>query len=149
VTLPDGRALRVVAIGLLTAAVASDCLVHAQTATQGAAAVPSNATALEGLPTVRIETTSESVTRRQLAPTEARANRLRIQIKDGSFYWSSRDDERLALRSAGEFTYLTSNEPGQYVRIRRVNDKLTYVEHVETALGIVTYWGELQIVLGK
>jgi hypothetical protein len=35
------------------------------------------------------------------------------------------------------------------VRIRQLRDKLTYVEHVDTDTGSVTYWGELRIVLGK
>jgi hypothetical protein len=110
--------------------------------------IPPNATALEGLPTVRIETTQEATTRRQLDSAEAAASRLRIQIKDGSFYWSSRDDRRLTLTAAGEFTYLSSTEPGRYVRIRRLNDRLTYVEHLDTTVGTVTYWGELRVVVG-
>lgn len=110
---------------------------------------PPNATALEGLPTVRVETTPEATTRRQLGSEEAAASRLSIQIKDGGFYWSSRDDRRLTLTAAGEFTYLSSTEPGRYVRIRRLNDRLTYVEHLDTTLGSVTYWGELRVVVGQ
>ena len=53
------------------------------------------------------------------------------------------------MTSSGEFTYLSSNEPSRYVRVRRLNDRLTYIEHVDTALGSVTYWGELRIVIGK
>lgn len=110
---------------------------------------PPNATALEGLPTLRVESTPEATTRRQLDSAEAAASRLSIQIKDGSFYWSSRDDRRLTLTASGEFTYLSSTDPGRYVRIRRLNDRLTYVEHLDTALGSVTYWGELRIVVGR
>jgi hypothetical protein len=111
--------------------------------------IPPNATALEGLPAVRVETTPEATTRRQLDSEEAAASRLRIQIKDGSFYWSSRDDRRLTLTPAGEFMYLSSTEPGRYVRIRRLNDRLTYVEHLDTTLGTLTYWGELRVVVGR
>lgn len=110
---------------------------------------PPNATALEGLPTVRVETTPEATTRRQLDSAEAAASRLSVQIKDGSFYWSSRDDRRLTLTASGEFTYLSSTEPGRYVRIRRLNDRLTYVEHLDTTFGTVTYWGELRVVVGR
>jgi hypothetical protein len=111
--------------------------------------VPPNATALEGTPDVRIETTSDAATRRQLDSTDAAANRLRIQVRDGAFYWSSRDNSRLALTTAGDFTYLSSATPGRYVRIRRVNDRLTYVEHLDTTFGSVTYWGELRVVIGN
>jgi hypothetical protein len=110
---------------------------------------PPNATALEGLPTLRVDTTPEATTRRHLDAAEATASRLRIQVRDGGFYWSSRDNRRLALSGSGDFTYLSSTAPGQYVRIRRLNDRLTYVEHIDTALGSVTYWGELEIVIGK
>jgi hypothetical protein len=111
--------------------------------------LPPNATALEGLPTLRVETTPEATTRRQLDSEEAAASRLSIRIKDGGFYWSSRDDRRLTMTASGEFTYLSSTEPGRYVRIRRLNDRLTYVEHLDTRLGTVTYWGELRIVVGQ
>jgi hypothetical protein len=121
----------------------------AQDAQTGAARFPPDATALEGLPTVRVETTPEGTTRRQLDASEAARHRLSIRIADGRFYWSNRDNRRLALTSSGDFTYLSSSEPGMHVRIRRLNDRLTYIEHVDTELGSVTYWGELRIVIGK
>ena len=121
----------------------------AQDAGREGIGLPGDATALEGLPTVRVETTAQGVTRRQLDASEAAAHRLRIRIADGRFYWSSRDDRRLALTSSGGYTYLTSREPGRYVRIHRLNGTLSYVEHVETSTGIVTFWGELRVVIGR
>ncbi|MGE3403896.1 MAG: hypothetical protein AB7K63_14980 [Vicinamibacterales bacterium] len=121
----------------------------AQDAGTGAGRIPADATALEGLPAVRVETTSEKTTRRQLEGAEAAGHRLRVRIDKDGFYWSSRDNRRLAVTAAGAFTYLSSSEPGTYVRIQRLNDRFTYVEHVDTDLGSVTYWGELRIVLGK
>jgi hypothetical protein len=109
---------------------------------------PPGTTALEGTPTLRVDTTRDSTTRRQLDAAEAAGSRLRIQIRDGAFIWSSRDDRRLTASASGAFTYLSSNEPGRYVRIQRLNDRLTYIEHVDTELGSVTYWGELRIVGG-
>ena len=114
-----------------------------------AAQIPADATSLEGLPASRVETTAGGTTRKELAGAEATRSRLRIRVDDGRYYWASRGDRRLTLTSAGDFIYLQSNEPGHYVRIRRVNDRLSYVEHVETALGSVTYWGELRVVIGK
>jgi hypothetical protein len=111
--------------------------------------IPPNATALEGVPTLRVDTTPDTTTRRQLDAAEATASRLQVQIKDGHFYWASRDGRQLALSGSGDFTYLSSTAPGRYVRIRRLNDRLTYVEHLDTALGSVTFWGELRIVVGK
>lgn len=110
---------------------------------------PPGATALEGTPTLRVDTTRDSTTRHRLDAAEAARSRLRIQIRDGAFIWSSRDDHRLTASAAGSFTYLSSNEPGRYVRIQRLNDRLTYIEHVDTDLGSVTYWGELRIIGGR
>ena len=50
--------------------------------------------------------------------------------------------------TSGEFTYLTA-EPGQDVRLRKVDDKIEYVEHVDKAWESVTWWGELRVVLKK
>jgi hypothetical protein len=121
----------------------------AQKTSRGGAVLPGDATALEGLPTVLVETTSEGVTRRRLDSGEAAANGLRIRIEDGAFYWTSRDNRRLAATDSRGFTYLSSADPGQYVRISRLNDRLSYIEHVDTSSGSVTYWGELRIVTGK
>jgi hypothetical protein len=76
-------------------------------------------------------------------------HRLTIKAENGRYFWASRGNLPLTLSSSGEFTYLASSEPGKYVRFRRVNDRITYVEHVDMAHGSVTYWGELRIVLGR
>jgi hypothetical protein len=67
----------------------------AQDANKGAVRIPSGATALEGLPTVRVETTSEGAARRQLDASESARNRISIRIEDGGFY-ALRHDERVA-----------------------------------------------------
>ena len=113
------------------------------------ALIPGNATALEGLPAVRLDATKEGATRRTLDRAEAFKQSLRIRILNGRYYWESREDQPLTLSSSGEFTYLSSTEPGRYVRFRRLNDRITYVEHVDVPSGSVTYWGELRIVLGQ
>ena len=123
--------------------------VQAQETTKGGIELPQEATALEGLPQIRIDTTRDSATRRELDPAEAAKNRLSVRIADGRFFWSSRGHRPLALTTSGEFTYLSSSEPGRYVRIRRIHDRLTYLEHVDTEFGSVTYWGELRIVIGQ
>ena len=111
--------------------------------------IPPNASALEGVPAVRLDATKESATRRTLDSAEASKQSLRIRIVNGQYFWASRENRSLTLSSSGEFTYLSSTEPGQYVRFRRINDRIAYVEHVDSAFGSVTYWGELRIVLGR
>jgi hypothetical protein len=111
--------------------------------------VPREATALEGVPTVRVETTTDGTTRRPLTAEEAARHRLSIQHVDGRFYWTSRQGQPLALRTSGDFTYLSSADPGQYIRFRRINDRIAYVEHVDVGFGSVSFWGELRIAVGK
>jgi hypothetical protein len=111
--------------------------------------IPRGAIALEGRPQVSVDVTKDGAQRKELDPADASKHRLRIRVVDGRFYWGTRDDRPLTVSSSGDFVYLSSAEPGRYVRFRRVNDALAYVEHVDTAFGSVTYWGELRIVLGK
>jgi hypothetical protein len=116
---------------------------------KGGLDLPAGTTALEGLPAVRIDTSRDRATRHELDSREAAGSRLTIRVADGRFYWSGRGDRPLAATDSGGFTYLSSSEPGRYVRIRQLNDRLTYVEHVDTDAGSVTYWGELRIVVGR
>ena len=111
--------------------------------------IPATAQALEGLPQIRIDATKDQVVRRELDATEAAKSRLTIKILDGRFYWGDSTGSPLTMTKSGSFTYLTSTEPGRYIRIQRLNDTLTYVEHVDMAFSSVTYWGELRVVLGQ
>jgi hypothetical protein len=111
--------------------------------------IPKDASALEGVPTVRVAVTSDATQRQELDRAGAAREALKIKIVDGRYYWTSREDRPLTLTSSGEFTYLSSAEPGQYVRFRKIDDKISYVEHIDMEFGSVTYWGELRIVVGK
>jgi hypothetical protein len=112
--------------------------------------IPADATRLEGTPTVKMEVTEAGAKRQTLAPGEAAAETLAISVKDGRMFWTSKGGRPLTLTTAGEMIYLSSaTEPGRYVRLRKVNDKLTYVEHLDMGSRSVTYWGELRVVLRK
>ena len=110
--------------------------------------IPADATSLEGIPTVRVDSAEGTTTRRVLDNAEASKARLTVSVVDGQFFWTTRDNRLLRLNSSGEFTYLSS-EPGQYIRFTRLNDKISYVEHVDLASGSVTWFGELRIVVGN
>ena len=109
--------------------------------------IPTTTTALEGIPTVRTDSGEGATTRHVLDKAEAATNLLRVRVVDGRYYWTSRGNRPLRLSSSGPFTYLSS-EPGTYIRFTRINDAIAYVEHVDLALGSVTWWGELRIVTG-
>ena len=121
----------------------------AQAPRQPDAIFPVNAQALEGLPQVRIDITKEKAMRRELAPAEAAQSRLTIKIRDGQLYWGDRTGVPLTMTKSGSFTYLSSKEPGRYIRIQELNETLRYIEHVDMPFGSVTYWGELRVVLDK
>jgi hypothetical protein len=114
-----------------------------------APAIPAAATLLQGSPTVQVETTIDGTKRHTLTASEANAHGLSISVNDGRYFWTSRQNEELTPTTSGEFIYLTSGTPGQYVRLRRVNDRLTYIEHLDMGARTVTYFGELRIVLGR
>jgi hypothetical protein len=110
--------------------------------------IPGNATSIEGTPSVRVETTADETSRRVLSEAERARSRLTIKVRDGKLYWSSRDDRPLSLHTEGEYTYLSA-DPGHYIKLRRLNDRIAYVEHVEQGPGIVTFWGEIRITFGR
>ena len=123
--------------------------VHAQgTSESQRVQLPAGAATLEGVPTVRIDTSQAGATRKVLAPGEAKQQRLTISKAGSQYYWASRENKLLQLNSSGPYTYLSA-EPGSYIRFTRINDRIDYVEHVDSPLGSVTWWGELRIVVGK
>ncbi len=115
---------------------------------QSEAPIPPTATALAGVPRVKIENSEEGTTRTLLDPAQAAANRLAVRVSQNRLYWSSRDDRSLSLTSSNGAFYLSPTDPGSYIRFWRVNDRLTYMEHIDLGPRSVTYWGELKVVLG-
>ena len=112
--------------------------------------IPAGATAIEGTPSIKIETTGDGTTRREVLGNAPISNgALKIEIVDGRYYRVGGDRRPFTLSRAGEFIYLTSNEPGHYIRFSEINGRLRYVEHVDVEFGSVTYWGELRFVLGR
>src|SRR5687767_3242732 len=93
-----GACLAMGALSILWIAVSG---LDAQGVTAGVVTFPKEATALEGLPQIRIDTTRDSATRRPLDREEAVRDRLTIRIADGRLYWSSRGDRPLAQTSFG------------------------------------------------
>jgi hypothetical protein len=116
--------------------------------TQAPVEIPTTAATLEGIPSVRVDLSADNSTRRVLAKDEASKNKLNIKVKNGQFFWASRANEPLSLNKSGEYTFLSAT-PGNYITLRKVNDRITYVEHVDQKDRYITYFGELRIVVGK
>jgi hypothetical protein len=150
---PTMRMARALACGLSLLWVSIGALAAQATKTDQASTpltfeIPKGATTLEGVPSVRVDLSAESSTRRVLGKDEAARNKLNIKVKNGQFFWASHENEPLSLQRSGEFTFLSST-PGNYISMRRVNDKITYVAHLDDKGRYITYFGELRIVLGK
>jgi hypothetical protein len=121
---------------------------HAQaTADPQRVQLPAGGATLEGIPTVRIDTSQGGATRKVLTAAEAKQDRVTISKVDGQYFWASRQNKLLQLNSSGPYTYLSA-EPGSYIRLTRINDRIDYVEHLDSPLGSVTWWGELRVVVG-
>ena len=143
----QSRVIGTIAVAVCLALGAADVAARAQTS--GAKPViPETAGTLEGVPTVRVDTTKDGARRRQLTGEEAAESALKIKVVDGKYYWESRGNRPLTVTSSGEYTYLAT-DPGQYVRLRILGDKIEYVEHVDKAWESVTFWGELRVLLKK
>ena len=134
------------AAAFCVAALLAPTIVGQTQATPAPVPIPPNAVALEGLPTVRVASAQGNTTRRILNETESVKSRLVVKIVDGQYYWTSRDNRRLRLEASGPFTYLSS-EPGNYIRFTRINDRLSYIEHLDVPTGSVTWWGELRVIV--
>jgi len=110
--------------------------------------IPPTAAVLEGIPTVRVDAAEDGATRQVLSESEAEESRLTVGFVDDQYYWTSRDNQPLQKFAVGAFTYLSS-DPGHYIRFTRLNDRIAYEEHVDSASGSTTWWGELRIVVGQ
>jgi hypothetical protein len=135
----------VAAAVLVALALAANAAFSQAASPQGAVNIPVNAIALEGIPQIRIDLTQHGATRHELDPSQAAKERLSIKIVNGRLYRAGTDTHPLVVTSSPEFTYLSSTDPGRYVRLRRLDDRITYVEHVDMPFGSVTYWGEVRI----
>jgi hypothetical protein len=133
-------------VAIICLAVAAPCARAQEMAQAEKVDIPSAATVLEGIPAVRIDSAEGNTTRHVLNPADADKARLTVRVVDGRFYWTSRGNRPLHLSSTGEFTYLSS-EPGKYIRMTRLDDRIFYVEHMDQGLRSITWWGELRIVL--
>ena len=117
---PSQRSGRVVVIAMACLGMAVSLALGQEPAEAQKVEIPATATTLEGIPTVRIDSAQAGATRRLLSGAEASKDRLTVTVVNGQFYWAS-----------------------------RLNDKISYVEHVDLGLGSVTWWGELRIAGGK
>ena len=122
--------------------------VAAQAQTSGAKPViPDAASTLEGVPTVRVDTTKEGAKRRQLTGEEAAQSALKIKVVEGKYYWESRGNRPLTVTSSANTptsrpSQVNTSGCGSWTKTRS-----SHVEHVDKAWESVTFWGELRVVL--
>src|SRR5262245_51583178 len=112
--------------------------------------VPARAIRFDGAPPVNVESRRDPGMRRALIGPQEKPLSDPQEKKVGLFVGSKR---RLPAYEPGAYTHLRGM-PGQYIRIKPLNETLSYVERVDTygervdaPSGSVTWYGELRMVV--
>ncbi len=108
-------------------------------------------TVLSARPTVKVESNAASTQRFQLSDAEQEEFRVVITIRDGRYYWISREGRELIHHRSGAFHYFIDPTGGGFVKVfdtgflpeslRDPGPRVQYLEHVTLGLETITYWG--------
>ena len=108
-------------------------------------------TVLSARPTVKVVSEAASTERFQLSDAEQEAVRVVITIRDGRYYWISREGRELIHHRSGAFHYFIDPTGSGYVKVldtaflpeflRDPGPRFQYFEVLSLWLGTTTYWG--------
>lgn len=106
---------------------------------------------LSGIPTVRVTSSSESTSSKDLSDAERQEYGVVIVKRGDEYFWASRKNKRLVHSASGAFHYFVSPEGSGYVKVgdpKLLPKLLTegktgfrYMEHVHLLFTTITYWG--------
>ena len=102
---------------------------------------------LSGIPTVRVTSSSESTSSKDLSDAERQEYGVVIVKRGDEYFWASRENKRLAHSASGAFHYFVSPEGSGYIKVGDpkllMEDKtgFRYMEHVHLLFTTITYWG--------
>ena len=108
-------------------------------------------TVLSARPTVKVESNAASTQRFQLSDAEQEEFRVVITIRDGRYYWISREGRELIHHASLAFHYFIDPTGGGYIKVfdtslvpeflRDPGPRFQYFEVLSLWLGTITYWG--------
>ncbi len=103
---------------------------------------------LSGIPTVRVTSSSESTSSKDLSDAERQEYGVVIVKRGDEYFWASRDNRRLVHSASGAFHYFVSPEGSGYIKVgdpkllmEKGKTGFLYMEHVHLLFTIITYWG--------
>ncbi len=106
---------------------------------------------LSGIPTVRVTSSSESTSRKDLSGAERQEYGVVIIKRGDEYFWASRENKRLVYSAVPPFHYFVSPEGSGYIKVGdpKLLPKLLmegktgflYMEHVHLLFTTITYWG--------
>lgn len=100
-----------------------------------------------GTPTVKVESASHASNRLELTTQEQTEYRVLITVRDGKYYWASRENKDLIYFRSGAFDWFVAPGSG-YIKVvdrkyllQEDGPRYLYMEHMTLLLSTITYWG--------
>ena len=103
---------------------------------------------LSGVPTIRVTSSSESTSRKDLSDAERQEYGVVIIKRGDEYFWASRENKRLVYSASGAFHYFIAPEGSGYIKVadpkllmEKGKTGFLYMEHVHLWFETITYWG--------
>ena len=116
------------------------------------AAIADDESVFYGVPSVRIDSSSDYTSRRVLSESERDKNAVHIVKVDDSYVWVTREGRALVHSRSGAYDKFIDPRGGGYVKIfnpeslpgstHEGQTMFWYMEHVHLGLSTITYWGK-------
>jgi hypothetical protein len=95
-----------------------------------------------GFPVSKIESNQNQTKRYELTKNQTKEYQVVISEFEGRFYWESRNKLELIKTISGIYTNYVSPTGSGYIKVSTLDN--TYLEHINSGLGTITYWGIVQ-----
>ena len=95
-----------------------------------------------GFPVSKIESNQNQTKRYELTKNQTKEYQVVISEFEGRFYWESRNKVELIKTISGIYTNYVSPTGSGYIKVSTLDN--TYLEHINSGLGTITYWGVVQ-----
>ncbi len=103
---------------------------------------------LSGIPTVRVTSSSESTSSKDLSDAERQEYGVVIVKRGDEYFWASRENKLLVHRISGAFHLFIASEGSGYIKVadpkllmEKGKTGFLYMEHMHLWFATITYWG--------